>query len=322
MEEIQPPELSIVIPLYNEEEVFSRLTQRLEEVIKTLSFKVEVVLIDDGSRDTTANLIRNICLQNPMYQGVLLSRNHGHQLALSAGLSYARGTKAIMVMDGDLQDPPELIETFYQKYKEGYDVVYAVRRKRKENFIKRFAYWAYYRLQRSVSNFEIPIDSGDFGLMSRRVVDQLISMPEQSRYLRGMRSWVGFRQIGLEYNREARAEGTSSYSLKQLLGLAFNGIFNFSEFPIKFITRLGIFTILVSLAYLVYNIYRKFFIGDVPLGFTGIIMAIVLFSGVQLISIGIIGEYVVRIFFQVKNRPLFIVSEHIQNKKSETSPQK
>ena len=155
--------------------------------------------------------------------------------------------------------------------------------------------------------------------MSRRVVDQLIKMPEQSRYLRGMRSWVGFKQIGLAYSRDSRYEGKSNYSFKQLMGLAFNGIFNFSEFPIKFITRLGIFTILISLVYLIYNIYRKFFIGDVPLGFTALIMAIVLFSGVQLISIGIIGEYVVRIFFQVKNRPLFIVSEVIINKEEKKS---
>lgn len=318
MVQSNPTELSIVIPLYNEEQVFARLTQRIDQVIKNLNIKTEVVLIDDGSQDRTAELIRNKCLEDPLYQGVILSRNHGHQLALSAGLYYARGIHGVMVMDGDLQDPPELIETFYQKYLDGYDVVYAVRRKRKEGPVKRFAYWAYYRLQRSVSNFEIPIDSGDFGLMSRRVVNQLISMPEQSRYLRGMRSWVGYRQIGVEYARDARKEGTSSYSLRQLLALAFNGIFNFSEFPIKFITRLGIFTILISLVYLVYNIYRKFFVGDVPLGFTGIIMAIVLFSGVQLISIGIIGEYVVRIFFQVKNRPLFIVSEHIQDQQMQS----
>jgi dolichol-phosphate mannosyltransferase len=146
-------------------------------------------------------------------------------------------------------------------------------------------------------------------------------MPEQSRYLRGMRSWVGYKQIGIEYSRDSRSDGKSNYSFKQLIGLAFNGIFNFSEFPIKFITRLGILTISISLLYLIYNIYRKFYIGDVPLGFTALIMAIVLFSGVQLISIGIIGEYVVRIFFQVKNRPLYIVSEKIINKKEEKPDQ-
>jgi glycosyltransferase involved in cell wall biosynthesis len=311
------PELSIIIPLYNEEKVFRKLTERIDNMLNTLNFEVEVVLIDDGSLDQTASLIREKCLGDSKYQGILLSRNHGHQLALTAGLAHSLGSKAVMVMDGDLQDPPELVIDFYNKFKEGYDVVYAVRRNRKENIFKRIAYWSYYRLQKSVSNFAIPIDSGDFGLMSRRVVDQLVKMPEQSRYLRGMRSWVGYKQIGIEYSRDSRSDGKSNYSFKQLIGLAFNGIFNFSEFPIKFITRLGIITISVSLIYLIYNIYRKFYIGDVPLGFTALIMAIVLFSGVQLISIGIIGEYVVRIFFQVKNRPLYIVSEKIINQKEE-----
>ncbi len=315
MNHLFAPELSIIIPLYNEEKVFHKLTERIENTLLTIDFDVEVVLIDDGSVDKTASLIREKCMCDSRYQGVLLSRNHGHQLALTAGLAHSLGSKAVMVMDGDLQDPPELVIDFYNKFKEGYDVVYAIRKNRKENLIKRMAYWSYYRIQKSVSNFAIPIDSGDFGLMSRRVVDQLINMPEQSRYLRGMRSWVGYKQIGVEYKRDSRTEGESNYSFKQLMALAFNGIFNFSEFPIKFITRLGIFTILVSLIYLIYNIYRKFFIGDVPLGFTALIMAIVLFSGVQLISIGIIGEYVVRIFFQVKNRPLYIVSERIVNSK-------
>jgi glycosyltransferase involved in cell wall biosynthesis len=315
------PELSIIIPLYNEEKVFRKLTERLDNMLITINFGVEIVLIDDGSTDNTATLIREKCLNDSRYQGILLSRNHGHQLALTAGLAHSLGHKAVMVMDGDLQDPPELIVDFYNKFKEGYDVVYAVRKNRKENILKRIAYWSYYRLQKSVSNFAIPIDSGDFGLMSRRVVDQLIKMPEQSRYLRGMRSWVGYKQIGIEYSRDSRSDGKSNYSFKQLIGLAFNGIFNFSEFPIKFITRLGILTISISLLYLIYNIYRKFYIGDVPLGFTALIMAIVLFSGVQLISIGIIGEYVVRIFFQVKNRPLYIVSEKIINKKEEKPDQ-
>jgi len=313
------PELSIVIPLYNEEKIFHKLVERIDILLVTMDISTEVVLINDGSTDSTADLIRQKCQFDERYQGLILSRNHGHQLALTAGLANARASQAIMVMDGDLQDPPELIPNFYKKFKEGFDVVYAIRTKRKEGFLKKLAYWSYYRLQRSVSNFSIPIDSGDFGLMSRRVVNHLIEMPEQSRYMRGLRSWVGFKQIGLEYEREIRQEGESNYSLKQLMGLAFNGIFNFSEFPIKFITRLGISTILISLIYLVYNIYRKFFIGDVPLGFTALIMAIVLFSGVQLISIGILGEYIVRIFFQVKNRPLYIISERIINKTEDKS---
>ncbi len=305
------PEVSIVIPLYNEEKVFARLTERLDHVISNLPFTCEVILIDDGSQDTTASLIRSKCKTDHRYQGVILSRNHGHQLALSAGLSKIRGTKAVMVMDGDLQDPPELINDFYQLLIGGSDVVYAVRKNRKEGPFKKLAYWAYYRLQKAVSNFAIPIDAGDFGMMSRRVVDHLNAMPEQSRYLRGMRSWIGYRQTAYAYDRSERSDGDSKYSMRQLINLAFNGIFNFSEFPIRFITRLGLVTIIVALLYLVFTLYRKYIIGDVPTGFTGLIVAIILFSGVQLISIGIIGEYVLRIFFQVKNRPLYIISEHL-----------
>ncbi len=309
----QNPIVSIVIPLYNEEQVFDRLISRLDSVLNDFEYATEVILIDDGSRDNTAALMKAKCLSDERYTGLFLSRNHGHQLALSAGLAHAKGLDAIMVLDGDLQDPPELINEFYKLYKNGNDVVYAIRKNRKEGPLKKMAYWAYYRLQKSVSNFNIPIDSGDFGLMSRRVVDKLNAMPEQSRYLRGMRSWVGYKQIGYEYSRDERKEGQSNYGWKQLLGLAFNGIFNFSEFPIRLITKLGLSTIVISLIYLGDVIYKKLFTEEVvPVGFTAILMAIILFSGVQLISIGIIGEYVLRIFFQVKNRPLFIVKEKIE----------
>lgn len=309
------PDVSIVIPLFNEERVFNKLIGRLKEVTSGAPFSWEVILIDDGSRDSTAELIKNQCLSDENFQGIILSRNYGHQFALSAGLAHVRCTRGVMVMDGDLQDPPELIFSFYEKLLSGYDVIYAIRKKRKEGFFKRIAYLLYYRLQQSVSNFKIPIDSGDFGMISRRVADELNRMPEQSRYLRGMRSWVGFKQIGVEYERNARQEGKSNYSFRQLMGLAFNGIFNFSDFPIKFITRLGLLTISISMIYLFITLYRKFYIGDVPGGFTALIMAIILFSGVQLVSIGIIGEYVIRIFFQVKNRPLYIIEKRFSGKK-------
>lgn len=313
MNKYDSPTISIVIPLYNEAKIFEQLISRLNTVMDESNLSIEVVLVDDGSQDATANLIRALALKNNRYQALVLSRNYGHQLALTAGLSYARATEAIFVMDGDLQDPPEMLQQFYNKMREGYDVVYAIREKRKETFVKKFAYWLYYRIQKSVSSINIPLDAGDFSMMSRRVIDHLKTMPEESRYIRGMRSWIGFKQTGISYERDARTAGTSSYTLNQLLKLAFNGIFNFSEAPIKFIFRLGLLTILISLFYIVVTLYHKFFVGDVPLGFTALIMAIVLFSGVQLLSIGIIGEYVVRIFLQVKNRPLFIVSEHFSD---------
>jgi dolichol-phosphate mannosyltransferase len=312
---LKPIDISIVVPLYNEEAVFNQLIQRLTDVIDEVKFSCEVILINDGSSDSTDQLIEEICAKDERFTGVLLSRNHGHQLAVSAGLAYVRAKKGAMIIDGDLQDPPELITEFYTLLINGYDVVYAIRKNRKESFFKKLAYSAYYRLQKKISNFNIPIDSGDFSMLSRRVVDNLNLMPEKSRYLRGMRAWVGFKQIGFEYDRDERQAGETKYSWSKLFELAFNGIFNFSDFPIKFITRLGFLTILFSLIYFGYNVFRKVVYNDVPKGFTATILAIILFSGVQLISLGLIGEYVLRIYNQVRNRPLFVIDKVIQDGK-------
>ena len=219
-----------------------------------------------------------------------------------------------MIIDGDLQDPPELLPAFYELYKQGNDVVYAIRKKRKEGLLKKVSYHIFYRVLRSISYIEIPLDSGDFSLVSRRIVDVLNQMPEESRYIRGMRTWIGFKQTGYEYDRDERQAGDSKYSFKKLFKLAYNGIFNFSEFPVKLITNMGFISISISLIYLLYSIVKKYLYGDVPQGFTALLFAIILFSGVQLISLGIIGEYVLRIFFQVKGRPLYIVKKRIINK--------
>ncbi len=307
-------DISIIVPLYNEEEVFNTLIERIRKVINSTLFSCEVILVNDGSVDNTGELIKNICQIDDRFTGVILSRNHGHQLAVTAGLSYVRGKKGAMIIDGDLQDPPELVTEFFQLLEQGYDVIYAIRKNRKEGYFKKLAYKLYYRFQKKISNFKIPIDSGDFSMLSKRVVVQLNEMPEQSRYLRGMRSWVGFKQVGYEYNRDERQAGESKYSWSQLFDLAFNGIFNFSDFPVKIITRLGFITIFFSLIYFAYNIYRRIYYNDVPQGFTATILAIILFSGVQLISLGLIGEYVLRIYNQVRNRPLFVVDSVIQDK--------
>lgn len=312
------PEISIVVPLYNEEEGLQMLVDRLNAVMDASSRTIEVVLINDGSKDKTGDIIRALALSDRRYRAIMLSRNFGHQLALSAGMEHALGTKAIFIIDGDLQDPPELLDEFYAKYEEGYDVVYAIRKGRKESRFKKAAYFSFYRMLKSISKIDLPVDSGDFSLISREVVDVLNKMPEESRYIRGMRSWVGFRQVGIEYERAERQAGESKYSFKQLLGLAYNGIFNFSEFPVKILTWLGVASVSVSLVYLVTVLIKKFFFGGVPEGFTALLMAIILFSGVQLISLGIIGEYVLRIFFQVKKRPLFLVREIISAEKQET----
>lgn len=310
----QIPQISIVAPLYNESESFPMLIQRINALMDSSPLAIEVVLIDDGSRDDTALKIRQLALTDGRYHGVFLSRNHGHQLALTAGIAAAKGTEALFVIDGDLQDPPELLPDFYKLLQDGNDVVYAVRKKRKEGFVKKMGYHMFYRILRSISYVEIPLDSGDFALISRRVVDVLNKMPEESRYLRGMRSWIGFKQVGFEYERDARAAGESKYSFKQLFQLAYNGIFNFSEFPIKFMSRVGIVAILISLVYFTTVVIKKMFFAHVIEGFTSLLFVIILFSGVQLLALGIIGEYVLRIFFQSKNRPLFIIKEEIVNR--------
>ncbi|GEM55615.1 glycosyltransferase [Flavobacterium branchiophilum] len=308
-------DISIIVPLYNEEVVFDKLIDRLKNTVNSVDFNCEVVLIDDGSSDRTPQFIQDVCKHDVRFTGLFLSRNYGHQFAVTAGFNYARAEKGIMIIDGDLQDPPELITDFYNLLTCGYDVIYGVRKNRKENFLKRYSYLMYYRLQKKISNFNIPIDSGDFSMLSRRVVDNINNMPEQNRYIRGMRAWVGFKQIGFEYDREERQGGESKYSLKSLLELAITGIFNFSDFPIRFITKLGLFTILLSLMYFVYNLYRKVFYNDVPQGFSAILLAIIMFSGVQLISLGLIGEYVLKIYNQVRNRPLYVIDKIVQDGK-------
>jgi polyisoprenyl-phosphate glycosyltransferase len=312
-------EVSLLIPLYNEQETFPKLIERIKNVLHTFDVATEVVLINDGSQDNTPLLMEQIALEDDRFQCVFLSRNYGHQFALTAGMQHCRATKAIMVLDGDLQDPPELITEFYKLINEGNDVVYAIRKKRKEGIIKRILYWTYYRIMNNISSINIPLDSGDFCMMSRRVLNQINAMPERNRYIRGMRSWVGYKQVGYEYERSEREAGESKYSFNMLWRLAYSGIFNFSEFPIKFITRLGFVTILFSLIYFADTLYKKIFHPEImPQGFTMIIFLITLFCGVQLLSLGLIGEYVLRIYEQVKGRPIFVTDKIIRDKKIST----
>ncbi|ODS78352.1 MAG: glycosyl transferase, partial [Cytophagaceae bacterium SCN 52-12] len=281
------PQISIVAPLYNESETFPHLVERLNRLMDNSPFSIEVVLIDDGSRDGTPDMMRQVALADKRYHCIFLSRNHGHQLALSAGMSAALGSEALFIIDGDLQDPPELLPEFYGLLKQGNDVVYAVRQKRKEGFIKKTGYYLFYRLLKSISYIDIPLDSGDFALVSRRVIDIMNKMPEESRYLRGIRSWIGFRQVGYPYERDERAAGESKYSFKQLFRLAYNGIFNFSEFPIKFMTNIGGISILIALIYFIIVLIKKIFFTQVIEGFTSLLFVIILFSGVQLFALGV-----------------------------------
>jgi polyisoprenyl-phosphate glycosyltransferase len=304
--------VTILVPLYNEVAVLPKLFDRLIQLSNNINIPVHYLLIDDGSIDETASNISNYIIDKPNWSALFLSRNFGHSIAITAGLAaIEKDTSAVFIIDGDLQDPPELLPLFIQTMQQGNDVVYGIRNKRKESTFKKICYKVYYRLLKKFSNTQMPLDAGDFCLISNRVVRQLNSMPEESRYLRGMRSWVGFKQQGIKYERAARLSGKSKYSFTNLFKLAFNGLFNFSELPIRIIGIVGMLAIIPSFIYLFITLYKKLVFGTVPEGFTALIFAIVLFSGVQLLSLGIIGEYVLRIFFQVKQRPLFIIKSKI-----------
>lgn len=299
-------ELSLVIPLFNEEEVFPELIRRLRGVLDTLPFEAEVVLVDDGSRDGTPDLVGRQCREDSRFKGIVLSRNFGHQLALTAGLQHASGN-AVAVLDGDLQDPPEVLLDFYHKLKEGYDVVYAVRQKRKEHLFKRAAYAGFYRLLRRLSTIPIPLDSGDFCMMTGRVVRLMNSFPERRRFVRGLRSWIGFRQVGVPYERDARNLGHSKYTLRKLMALALDGIFTFSEKPLRWASYTGGVVSFLSFAWAVRTVIWRLFTDENLPGFATVAAGMFFLGGVQLLSIGILGEYIGRIHNEVKGRPLYIV---------------
>jgi dolichol-phosphate mannosyltransferase len=309
--------ITILIPLYNETAVLPLLFERLDKLQADHDVFIDFLLVDDGSKDDTSQMIANHAYQNEAYSAISLSRNFGHSRAITAGLAQiGDDTDAVFIMDADLQDPPELLNEFISKMNEGFDVVYGIRKNRKESWFKRFCYHIYYRVQKKFSNISMPLDAGDFSLIRRNVVRHLQQMPEESRYLRGLRSWVGYRQTGIAYERSARLSGETKYSYRSLFKLAFNGLFNFSEMPVRLIGIAGMAAIIPSLFYLLITLYKKLVFGTVPEGFTALVFAIVLFSGVQLLSLSIIGEYVLRIFFQVKQRPLFIIKSKIIKGKS------
>jgi polyisoprenyl-phosphate glycosyltransferase len=300
--------LSVAIPLFNEQDVLPLLLERLNAVLDALpGGPHQIVLVDDGSSDGTRELMQRAA-DDPRVTAVFLSRNFGHQAALTAALDYVDGD-ATVVMDADLQDAPEMIPTFVEHHLAGYDVVYAKRVDRKESVLLRASYYLYYRLAAGLSGNRLPVDAGDFSLMSRRVVDLLRSMPERHRYLRGLRAWTGFRQIGIDVDRGARAAGTSKYGLRQLFRLAFDGIFAFSVVPLRAAAVTGAVAMLAATMYGFYALAARLFFDRSPQGFTTIILAIIFLSGVQLLFLGIIGEYLGRLYEEVKGRPVYVVSE-------------
>jgi glycosyltransferase involved in cell wall biosynthesis len=304
------PELSIVIPVYNEAENLPTLYQRLTAALDQTDLSYEIVFIDDGSHDTSLSLLQALASNDRRVVVVELARNFGHQVAISAGLDYARGD-GVIIMDADLQDPPEVLPQFIAKWRDGYDVVYAIREQRKENWLKRAAYATFYRLLRRVANIDIPLDAGDFCIMDRRVVDVLIGMPERNRFVRGIRSWVGLNQVGLAYERQARHAGQPKFTFTRLIYLALDGLVSFSFIPLRVITMLGFGVSLLSIVLAILYTIQKLFYGLTPPGFATLVVAIFFLAGIQLTTIGVIGEYVGRIFEEVKQRPLYIVRKVI-----------
>jgi polyisoprenyl-phosphate glycosyltransferase len=302
----ETPRVSLAIPIYNEEAVVPELIRRTTAVLDGLpGGPHEIVLVDDGSSDGTLEAVHLASARDERIVIVELSRNFGHQTALAAALDQASGN-VVILMDGDLQDPPEAIPTLLDYYQQGYDVVYARRVNRKESWWLRACYYAFYRLLAALSTIDLPLDAGDFGLMAARVVDEIRKMPEHHRYLRGLRTWVGFRQIGIPIERSARHAGRTKYSPMKLLKLASDGIFAFSIVPLRAAAIMGAIAIMCSGLFLLYSLYARFWLHS-PQGFTALILVITFLSGMNLFFLGIIGEYVGRVYEEAKARPHYVV---------------
>lgn len=299
--------LSVAIPVHNEESVLPELFRRLRTVLDDLpGGPHEMLFVDDGSTDRTFEMLAEAAREDSRIIAISLSRNFGHQAAITAALDHVTGDASV-VMDADLQDVPEAIPEFVEKYRQGYDVVYAQRVRRKEPLLLRACYFVFYRMMARLSDIRLPLDSGDFGLMSRRVVDQLRRMPEHHRYLRGMRSWVGYRQTGVLIERAERHSGRSKYSLMRLLKLALDGVFAFSIVPIRAAALVGTLVMIISTLYVFYSLYAKLFLKESPQGFTALIVSVTFLSGIVLFFLGVVGEYVGRIYEETKARPQYVI---------------
>ena len=305
-----PPVLSVVVPVFNEEGNLAELHRRLAAVLPSVVDSWEIVFVDDGSRDRSWQLIRDLAAADPHVRGVRFSRNFGHQMAFAAGLDHAGG-EAVVIMDADLQDPPELIPELVARWREGHEVVYAVRTRREgETLFKKLTAKLFYRLLRRITQVEIPVDTGDFRLMGRRALEAFRRLPERHRFTRGLVAWVGFSQVGVPYARAARKAGETNYPLRKMLRFAVDAITSFSHVPLQLATWLGFLTSLFAFAYIVVVVVLKF-VGISWPGYTSLMAAILFLGGVQLVMIGLLGEYLGRVYDEVKGRPLYLVQETV-----------
>ncbi len=305
----QRPRFSIVAPAFNEEEVLPEFYRRVREVMDKLGEPWELILVNDGSRDNTLAIMKQLHEQDPRVKVISFSRNFGHQLAITAGLDYAEGD-AVVIIDADLQDPPEVIPQLIEKWREGYDVVYAVRKERKgESKFKEWTAKLFYRLIYRITDVDIPKDTGDFRLMDRKVVQTLRTMRERNRFMRGLSVWVGFKQTGVFYVREPRFAGETKYPLRKMLKFALDAITSFSYVPLQLATYVGFVIAGISLIGMIIAVYLRLATGRALLGQATTLVAVLFLGGIQLIFLGIIGEYLGRIYDEVKARPLYVVAE-------------
>ncbi len=301
--------LSVIIPIYNESQNIQKLVNRLNSVFVKLNVTTEFVFINDGSKDDSIDIIKNLSKDDSKIKYINFSRNFGHQIAVTAGLDKAIGDR-IVIIDADLQDPPELIIDMYNKMDEGYEVVYAKRKARKgESWLKKFTAKMFYRILKAITSVNIPVDTGDFRIMDRKIVDALKQMPEQQKFLRGQISWIGFNQTYVEYERDERNAGETGYTYKKMIRFALDGITSFSNFPLKFASICGFVVSGIAFIVMLYALYSRFISKDYIEGWTSIIISVLFLGGIQLISIGIIGEYISRLSANVRNRPLYIIRE-------------
>lgn len=305
------PTLSLVLPVFNEEPVIPELGKRLKDFLDVVGVQAEVIFVNDGSRDRSGELLAELCRSDERFRLVSFSRNFGHQFAITAGIDYAGG-EAVVVMDADLQDPPEVVKEMLERWREGFDIVHAVRSRREgEGGFKLLTAWLFYRLLRAVVGIEIPIDSGDFRLMSRRAVLTLRALRETNRFVRGMVAWVGFKQTSVYYERKARFAGETHYTLKKMLRFAMDGITSFSIVPLRIATWLGVGAGLMAFLVAGWATYARIYVTNIVPGWTSTMIGVCLGASAQLLMIGILGEYVGRIYEEVKRRPLYIVAEEI-----------
>ncbi|MEN7547927.1 glycosyltransferase family 2 protein [Rapidithrix thailandica] len=311
------PKLSVVIPIYNEEKSIHELYRRLSYVLHTLCQHYELIFVNDGSQDASSAMLMALAQQDLKVKYITLSRNFGHQVAVTAGLNHAKGDR-VVIIDGDLQDPPETIKDLYNKSLEGYEVVFAKRKHRPgESLFKLWTAKLFYRILTRITSIHVPVDTGDFRIIDHKVLNVLKQMPEQNKFLRGQISWIGFRQTYIEYDREVRKGGKSGYTLRKMFKFALDGITSFSDFPLKLASVSGFMVSGVAFILMIYTLYAKLMLKDTVPGWASLMVSILFLGGIQLISIGIIGEYISRIGADVRKRPLYIIDQsNIQHKTS------